>query len=393
MRYLIIGNGVAGTTAAEYARKGDPEGEITVLTEERHPFYSRIRLIDFIAGEAGEGDIVMHRAEWYEKKRISLLLDRKVENIDAKRKEAATSSGETFGYDKLLLATGGHSFVPPISGAELEGVFTLRTLDDARAIRDYARGVEEVLLIGGGVLGLETGNALRKTGKRISVVEFFPRLLPRQTDPEGSRILCARMEEMGFSFRLGAKTRELRGDGRVREAVLDDETAIPAEMVIISAGIRANSGIAERAGINCGKAGIIVDDMMRTSEPDVFAAGDAAEHRGVSYGIWPAAQEEGRVAGANMAGAEERFGGMTPSNVLRVAGVELAAAGDIDPDGKCPCIIKKDAARHLYLKLVHEGGSLRGCIIIGTRRHRGRILKAVSEGRPPEALKEILEEI
>ncbi len=393
MRYLIVGNGVAGTTAAENIRNNDPGGEITLLTEEAHPLYSRIRLIDYLAGEAGESDVVMHGPDWHEEKNITLLRENLVASLDLGKREAVSSTGEVFAYDRLLIATGARSFVPPIPGAGLEGVFTLRTLDDARAIREYARGVSEILLIGGGVLGLEAGNSLRKTGKRVSVVEFFPRLLPRQTDPEGSRMLCSQMEGMGFSFRLGAKTKEIRGDGKVGHVLMEDGTVIPAEMVIISAGVRASTGLAKDAGIACGKAGIVVDDLMRTSAPDVFAAGDVTEHRGVSYGIWPAASEQGRVAGVNMAGGNESFAGMTPSNVLKVAGIDLAAAGDIDPDGRCQCIIKKDERRHLYIKLVHEQGSLTGCIILGTRKHRGEILKAVSEGLPPDALKEIIEEI
>jgi nitrite reductase (NADH) large subunit len=164
-------------------------------------------------------------------------------------------------------------------------------------------------------------------------------------------------------------------------------------MAIISAGVRANMSLASDADIACGQAGIIVDDHMRTSRADVFAAGDAAEHRGRMYGIWPAAQEQGRVAGVNMAGGDERFEGMTPSNVLKVAGIELAAAGDIDPEGKCQCIVRQDIEKHIYLKLVHEEGALRGCIMLGTRKHRGEILKAVSEGRPPETVKGLLEEI
>jgi nitrite reductase (NADH) large subunit len=393
MKYLIVGNGVAGTTAAVRIRQKDTSGEITMLTEEKNPFYSRIRLIDFLAGEATEEDVIMRKLAWYDKNRISLILNKKIISVDTQKKEVRTSSDDKFGYDRLLLAVGGRSFVPPIPGAKLEGVFTLRTLDDARAIKEYARGTEEVLLIGGGVLGLEVGNALRKSGKKISVVEFFPRLLPRQMDPEGSRILCAQMEELGFKFHLGTKTQELIGRDKVKKAHLDDGSEVRADMVIISAGVRANTALAEEADITCGQAGIVVNDRMLTSRADVYAAGDSAEHRGRMYGIWPAAEAQGRVAGTNMAGGDEKFEGMTPSNVLKVAGIELAAAGDIDPEGRCQCIIKRDDEKHIYIKLVHEEDALRGCIILGTKKNRGKILKAVSEGRPPEAAKGLLEEI
>lgn len=393
MKYLIVGNGVAGTTAAHNIRQKDSSGEITVLTEEKTPFYSRIRLINYLAGEASAEDVVMHKPEWYDNNRIRLLLDKRIISIDTPKKELSTASDEKFAYDRLLLATGSHSFVPPIPGSKLGGVFTLRTLDDARAIKEYARDIEEVILIGGGVLGLEVGNALRKSGKKISVVEVFPRLLPKQMDHEGSRILYSQMQEMGFRFLLGTKTKELIGRDRVKRALLEDGSEVRADMAIISAGVRANTALADEAGITCGQAGVVVDDRMRTSRADVYAAGDSAEHRGRMYGIWPAAEAQGRIAGTNMAGGDEKFEGITPSNVLKVVGIELAAAGDIDAEGRYQSIIKKDERRYLYLKLVHEDNALRGCIILGTKKNRGKLLKAVSESRHPDDVKGLVEEI
>jgi len=393
MKHLIIGNGVAGTTAAGQIRQADPDCEITIITEEPHPFYSRIRLIDFLAGEATEDDVIMRKPEWYRENRITLVLGTKVESIDTGEMEVTTESGHKLPYDTLLLATGSHCFMPPIPGHNLAGVFTLRTMEDAKAIKEYASGIDEVLLVGGGVLGLEVGNALRKSGKKVSVVEFFPRLLPRQMDPQGSHILRAQMEEMGFSFHLGTKVNEFTGHGKVSGANLEDESELRFGMAVVSAGVRANLRLAADASITCGQSGIIVDDGMHTSAPVVYAAGDSAEHKGRMYGIWPAAETQGRVAGANMAGGEELFEGMMPSNVLKVAGIELAAAGDIDADGRHQRIIKQDEARHVYVKLVHEDGALLGAIMLGTRKHRGEILKAVSEGRPPESVKDLLDEI
>ncbi|MGD2081060.1 MAG: FAD-dependent oxidoreductase, partial [Nitrospirota bacterium] len=180
MRYLIVGNGPAGTTAAEHIRANDPRGGITVVTEERLPFYSRIRLVDYLAGEAAEEELVLKAPRWYEENGIALSLGTRAASLDTARKALSTSSGEPYAYDKLLLATGGRSFVPPIEGAGKKGVFTLKTIEDARALREYSRDAEDVAIIGGGVLGLEIGNALLKAGMKVSVVEFFPRLLPRQ---------------------------------------------------------------------------------------------------------------------------------------------------------------------------------------------------------------------
>jgi nitrite reductase (NADH) large subunit len=199
MRYVIIGSGVAGTTAAEHIRKLDRGGEITFLTDEAVPFYSRIRLIEYLAREAKEQDIIIHKGDWYEKNNIRLILNAPVLEIDKDNKRVVTAGSGELTYDRLLIATGGISFVPPIPGADKRGVFTLRTIRDADEIIAYAEGVKKVILIGGGVLGLEAGNSLRKTGHDVTVVEFFPRLLPRQMDPEGAGVLKAQMEGMGTS--------------------------------------------------------------------------------------------------------------------------------------------------------------------------------------------------
>lgn len=391
MRHVIIGNGAAGTAAALNIRKTDAEADITILTDEAYPFYSRIRLIEYLAGEIAEEELAIYKPEWYEENRINLLLETPVFRIDTEGNKVLTLSDERFTYDRLLISTGGVSFVPPIHGTQKEGIFTLKTIDDAKKIIAYAEGIEDVLVIGGGVLGLEAGNALRKRGKKVSVVEFFPRLLPRQMDPDGSEVLCAQMEEMGLRFFLGAKTREILGDEKATGVLLEDGRQIEAGMILISAGIRSDTRLAEDAGIETDKRGIVVDDRMETSVKGIYAAGDVAEHRGVSYGIWPAAEKQGAVAGINMAGGNALFEGITPSNVLKVAGIELYSAGNIDAEGKCDCIVQKDKERHLYRKLVIEDGRLRGCILLGTSEGWRKILRAIDERRDISSLREELE--
>ncbi|MEW6602062.1 MAG: FAD-dependent oxidoreductase, partial [Nitrospirota bacterium] len=222
MKYVIIGSGVAGTTAAEKIRKHDSGGEITILTDEAVPFYSRIRLIEYLAGEADKQGIVIHKDDWYVKNNIKLALNSPVSSVDKENKKVMTADGNAHSYDRLLIATGGVSFVPPIPGSDKKGVFTLRTIRDADDIIKFAKSVKKVILIGGGVLGLEAGNSLRKTGHEVTVVEFFPRLLPRQMDPEGAEVLRAQMEGMGFKFYLGAKSKEIFGDGGVKGLLLED---------------------------------------------------------------------------------------------------------------------------------------------------------------------------
>lgn len=389
MKYVIIGNGVAGTTAAANIRKLDNDGGITILTDEAIPFYSRIRLIEYLAGEAGERDIVIYRDEWYEKNNIRLLLNTSITEIDREKKEVIALTGEKFGYDRLLLATGGFSFVPPITGAEKKGVFTLRTIRDADEIIDYAGRLEKVLLIGGGVLGLEAGNALRKRGLQITVVEFFPRLLPRQMDPEGAGILKAQLEGMGFTFYLGARAKEIIGDDRARGLVLEDGTKIDCDLIIISAGVRPSAGLGKKLGLAVNK-GLLVDDRMETDIKNIYAAGDLIEHREMFYGIWPAAQKQGEIAGINMAGANAAYEGTIMSNVLKVVGIDLAAAGDIDADGKYESIIQKDSEKYIYKKLVIKDGVLSGVILYGDISGYRKILKSIDEKKDIRGIKDAL---
>ena len=376
MRYVIIGNGVAGATAAEQIRKKDQSGDITIITDEAVPFYSRIRLIEYLAKEADKQGIIIHKGDWYEKNNIKLLLNSPVSGIDKDNKRVTTSIGGQWEYDRLLIATGGISFVPPIPGSDKKGVFTLRTIRDADEITAYAEGVKKVILIGGGVLGLEAGNSLRKTGHEVTVVEFFPRLLPRQMDPEGAKVLRAQMEGMGFRLFLGAKSKEITGDDRVEGLLLEDGTRIDGDLVIISAGVRPQAGLCKSLGLTISK-GVVVNDRMETEIKDIYAAGDLVEHRGVFYGIWPAAQKQGEVAGINMAGGNAIYDGTTMSNFLKVVGIDLAAAGDIDADRKSESIVQKDNDKYIYRKLVIKDSVITGCILYGDISGYQKILRAI----------------
>ena len=390
MKYIIIGNGVAGTTAAAHIRKLDISGEITILSEEATAFYSRIRLIEYLAKEADKKDIVIHKDDWYEKNNIKLLLSTPVIEIDKDNKQVVTAGGDALQYDKVLIATGGISFVPPIKGSDKKGVFTLRTIKDADEIMHYGEDKKKVILIGGGVLGLEAGNSLRKTGHEITVVEFFPRLLPRQMDPEGAGILKAQMEGMGFAFYLGAKTKEIVGDDGAAGIVLEDGTKIDGDVIMISAGVRPQAELAIKLGLPVNK-GVYVNDRMETGMRDMYAAGDVIEHRERFYGIWTAAAKQGEVAGINMAGGDAAYEGTTMSNVLKVVGIDLAAAGDIDADMKYQSIVKKDVEKYIYKKLVIQDSILSGCILYGDISGYQKILKAIHAKRNVEDIRQALE--
>ena len=389
MIYIIIGNGVAGTTAAETIRKNDPQGEIKIFSDEAYPFYSRIRLMEYLAGEVELPKLQIRSKAWYDNQKIHLFLNSKVIDIDVAKKEVVTQSGERYVYDKLLLADGAHSFIPPIKGAEKKGVFTLRNIKDAQAIKAFAAGKAQVLLIGGGLLGLEAGNGLRKSGLKVSVAEFSPRLLPRQTDPACAALLQSRLEQMGFAFYLRAASKEIEGEAQVKGLLFEDGRRIEADLIIISAGVRPNLELAQKLGLKLGK-GVPVSDQMETENPGIYAAGDGIEHQGRLYGIWPASEKQGETAGLNMAGKSTDYTGTTPSNLLKVAGIDLLAAGDIDPDGKQEAFIDQNREIGTYRKMVIRDNTIVGCLLFGTLEGRKNILKAMEEKKNISAVKDRL---
>ena len=376
--YVIIGNGVAGTTAAENIRKNDKDGRITIFTEEDFPFYSRIRLNEYISGDITEQDLIARKDQWYREKDIVLKIETRVTDAESSEKIVMTDDNKRIPYDRLLVATGSHSFIPPIKGSDKKGVFAIRSIQDARDITDWVKDIENVVLIGGGLLGLEAGNALRKLGKKVMVVEFFPRLLPRQLDLDGANRLQGMMETMGFSFRLGAKTEEITGADQVKGVHLEGGEELSAEMVIISAGVRPNLEMAESLGLTQDK-GIVVDEKLRTNKPDVYAAGDVAAFKGMPYGIWPAAMEQGEIAGINMAGGDKVYGGSTLSTTLKVVGIDLASAGNIDAENEFES--KAFTDEKVYKKIVIEDNKIVGCIMLGDTKGFNKIKKMMSEGR------------
>lgn len=386
--YLIIGNGAAGNAAAENIRKFDKEGKIVMFSKEDRPFYYVPALPEYVAGDKQADKIIIHPRSWYDQHRIDLHLATAVTKIATAGKLVETDKG-SFAFDKLLLATGGQAYIPPIKGADSPKVFTLKTLADADRIKAAAAQAKTAVLIGGGLLGLEAGNGLRQRGLKIIVVEFFPRLLPRQMDPAGAAILQSQMEDMGFSFHLGATTEEIVAGPAGLQVCLKGGEKISGELVLISAGVRPDLSLAQALGLEFDK-GVKVDDTMKTSRDDIYAAGDLIEHRGRVYGIWPAALEQGKVAGAAMAGQAAKYEGTLASNVLKVVGIDLVAAGDIDADGKLEAIVHQDKAKKTYRKLVIQDNSLVGAILLGDIRGSAEIQLAIKEQKDISRLKKDL---
>ncbi|NIR87051.1 NAD(P)/FAD-dependent oxidoreductase [Candidatus Bathyarchaeota archaeon] len=369
MHVAIVGSGVAGVTAARTIRENDPKANISIYTDEKHLYYPRPRLYEVLSGEAKPREIYMFSEQWYEKRGIKVHLNKKVVGIETAKKHLLLENGSRVNYDRLLLANGAHPFVPPIKGVEKTGVFTLRSIKDALAVKEYTKKRKEAIIIGGGLLGLEFAASLRKVGQQVEVVEIFPRLLPRQLDQDGAMILKDRIETRGIKIVLGVKTEEILGKETVSGILLDNGKELSGGLVLISAGVRPNTDLAAEAGIKVEK-GVVVDQYLQTSVNDVYATGDVAEFDGRVYGIIPAAMEQAKISATNMLEKEKQvYKGTIPSNTLKIVGIDLTSMGLVNPEGPQYEEIKKiDKEKGVYKKIVLQQGRIVGAIILGDRK-------------------------
>lgn len=369
MRYVIVGNGAAAVTAVETLTEVDPKSTIEVYGEEPYWAYRRPQLPEFLAGGVEAEKILIHPPAWYEGRGISVHLGIRVEALEPSSGVVRLADGRTVPYDRLLLATGATSFIPPLAGTDLAGVFSLRTLDDARSIRAYAQNCRRAVVLGGGLLGLEAARALRTLGLEVTVVEVYGWLLPRQLDRPGGEILGGIIADMGIQVLTGTATECIAGrDGRVSGLRLEDGREVEGEVVLISAGVRSRVELARQAGLAVNR-GIVVDGHLRTAAEVIYAAGDCAEFEGRVYGILPAAWEQARAAAQNMAGRETLYTGTIPSTTLKVVGVDLTSIGEVQPTGDGFVELRRsepEAGR--YVKLVLREGRLVGAILLGERK-------------------------
>lgn len=358
MRVLIIGNGIAAQSAAEAYRKVNTTDEILIVSDEGHLTYQRIKLSHYLGKPDFEADELLVKPQsWYEEKGIEVKLNTKVTHLEFDERVAKTLNGEVIPYDKLLLATGAHAFYPPIKGVDKEGVFALRTIEDLKAILNYVSDKEHVLIIGGGLLGLEAAQGLVELGKKVTVLEFFPYLLPRQMDQEMSQLVQKQLEAEGINFLLGKNCKELLGQNQFTGIELSDGEVLEGDAILISAGVRPNIALYSDTLLRVNK-GVIVNDKMETNLPNVYAAGDVAEYEGVIYGLWTAANEHGRIAGSNMAGKEMVYAAPQMVTSLNIGEVKMFSAGDVCEPESVITYRKNDSFHRLYVKQGHVVGAV-----------------------------------
>jgi nitrite reductase (NADH) large subunit len=372
---VVVGGGIAGVSAAEAIRSAAPAAEITLISAEEPQPYFRLNLTRLLAGEIDSPALPLHPPDWYGSNRVSLLTGATVESLDLGGKAVLLAGGLDIAFDRLILATGAHPFVPPIPGADREGVVTLRTAADAECILAAALRGDPVVVIGGGVLGLETAGALARRGADVALLEGHEWLMPRQLDRSAGEILGAHVERTGIRLVRAAKTSAIAGSARAERVELADGRVLPAALVVLATGVRPNTHLARRAGLEVDQ-GIVVSNRMQTSHSDVWAAGDAAEHNGILYGTWAASLEQGTVAGLAASGADATFSGQPRSNTLKVLGIELTSIGQFEPvDGSYVAVSERSDRR--YLHFVFRHGLLVGTILLGDASLAGSARAAI----------------
>ena len=363
-RLVVVGNGMAGMACVEQILKYSPQFEITVFGDETHVNYNRVMLSSVLAGEKTAEEIVIHPPEWYRRNEIDLRVGIRVVDVDPSAKTVTGDDGSVTRYDTLLLATGSTPWLPPIKGLDKDGVFTFRTLDDTRTLLRRAGPDTRAVVIGGGLLGLEAARGLQVRGCRVTVVHLMATLMERQLDPPGGRLLMAKMQQLGIRVLLGRSTKAIRGDRRADGVEFSDGECLDANLIVVAAGIRPNVDLARRAGLAVTR-GIVVNDFMETSSPDVFAVGECVEHRGVCYGLVAPLFEQGKVLAATMTGHRgPTYSGTVQASSLKIMGVNVFSAGAIDDDATEP-IRYEDPTLGVYKKLALRNGRLAGVILVG----------------------------
>ena len=378
--YAIIGNGAAGISAAEAIRERDKTGSIYMISNEEYPSYNRPMLTKSLAAGLEAEQIAVKEASWYEENNVYQMLGKNVTGIDTQKKEIYTADGAKFKYTKLIYALGSECFIPPIQGAEQPEVIAIRRLSDTRKVTELLPQVKEAVVIGGGVLGLEAAWELKKAHCKVTVLELAPRLMGRQLDEGAGEMIKAISEAQGIAIHTGVQIEAIEGDGHVTGVRLGDGRVFPAQLVIVSCGVRANTAIAKAAGIETDRA-VVVNSRMETNAADVYACGDCAQYQGINYAIWPQAAEEGKVAGANAAGEALEYAGVPAALSFHGMNTTLYAIGDngSNPDLVYRTVEFKDTARKQYEKYYFRNNRLCGVILIGDVSRMAELTEAVGK--------------
>jgi nitrite reductase (NADH) large subunit len=362
---VIVGNGMAAARLVdELAKVALGRYAIAVIGDEPRLAYNRVLLSSVLAGETASHDIELRPAAWWRDRGVTLKYGCVATEIDVGRRELKIANEESIGFSRLVLATGSTPLRLNLPGADLAGVHTFRDSRDVDLLLTLAAQKKRVVVVGGGLLGLEAAYGLAKAGTPVTLIHLMDRLMERQLDAPAAELLKSLVEPKGIRVMLGADTARVLGETRVEGIELTDGRRIDADAVIFAAGIRPNIALAKDAGIAVNR-GIVVDDHLQTGAPDIFALGECAEHRGVCYGLVDPAYEQARVLARYLAGGAAAYGGSVVATNLKVSGVSVFSAGDfIGADGT-ETIVLDDVRHGTYKKLVVSDGRLTGAVLVG----------------------------
>jgi nitrite reductase (NADH) large subunit len=362
---VVVGNGMAAARLVdELSRVALGRYAIAVIGDEPRLAYNRVLLSSVLAGETASHDIELRPASWWRERGVTLKYGCVATEIDVGRRELKIEGEESIGFSKLVLTTGSSALRLIVPGADLAGVHTFRDSRDVDMLLALAARRRRVVVVGGGLLGLEAAYGLAKAGAPVTLVHLMDRLMERQLDAPAAALLKSLVERKGIDILLNANTARIHGETAVEAVELADGRRIDADAVVFAAGIRPNTALAREAGIPVNR-GIVVDDVMQTGAPDVFAIGECAEHRGTCYGLVEPAYEQARVLARHLAGEEVSYSGSVVATNLKVSGVSVFSAGDFMGADGSESIVLSDLNHGTYKKLMIAEGRLTGAVLIG----------------------------
>jgi len=379
---IVVGNGMVGYKFCERLVSKSSGFQIIVFGEESRRAYDRVHLSEYFNGKSSD-DLSMSSETWYADNDIKLHLGDPIQEINRSEKTIHSLKGLTLKYDYLVLATGSSAFVPDIPGIEKEGVFVYRTIDDLELIKAYAAHAKSGVVMGGGLLGLEAAKALMDLGiTETHVIEFAPRLMPRQIDSAGSGMLQSKLKQLGLDIHLNKSTLEIAGEHKIESLKFNDDTSLAVDMLVISAGIRPRDELAKLAGLHVGtRGGIVVNETMQTSDESIFAIGECALYDGMIYGLVAPGYEMAEIVATYLTGGDKHFHGYDMSTKLKLIGVDVASFGDAfitEPD--CRTIIFEDTHKGIYkrINITNDGKYLLGGILVGEAEAYNILLQTVN---------------
>jgi nitrite reductase (NADH) large subunit len=387
---VVIGNGMAAARFAdELSRRALGRYAVAVIGAEPRLAYNRVLLSSVLAGEVPSSDIELKPSAWWRDRGITLRYGCRASAIDTQARNVTLADGESLAFSRLVLATGSQPIRPAIPGMNLPGVITFRDINDIWTIWHRAGSDDRVVVIGGGLLGLEAAYGVAKSGARVTLLHLMDRLMERQLDAHAARMLQRAVEQKGIEVILNADTAEITGHGRVEGVTLKDGRTIEADAVVVAIGIRPSADLAREAGIAV-KLGIVVDDRLETSVSGVHAIGECAEHRGICYGLVEPAHEQARVLSERLAGHDAHYAGSVQATNLKVSGVNVFSAGDFLGRKDTEEIILSDPGLGIYKKLVIADGRLAGAVLFGDTTDGLWYLDLIRSGADIETMRDDL---